>query len=109
MTTAANKVIEQALEFPADARISLVDKLLASLNPPAQPEIDQLWAEEAERRVAGIDRGKVDLIPLAKKFSPIYAESMSDEVLLPPAGERATLAQKRLPPPIIPISRNSVP
>ncbi len=60
MSTATDRVVDEALELPADARISLVDRILASLNLPTQPEIDRLWAEEAERRVAEIDAGKVD-------------------------------------------------
>ena len=71
MTTIAEKVIDEALSLPADARIGLVEKLLSSLNLPTQPEIDRLWAEEAERRVVQIDRGEVELIPGEKVFERI--------------------------------------
>jgi putative addiction module component (TIGR02574 family) len=71
MPTAADKVVDKALELPADARISLVDRILASLNLPTRPDIDRLWAEEAERRVAEIDRGEVDLIPGEEVFDRI--------------------------------------
>lgn len=63
MPTVAKKVFDEALALPADARIGLVGMLLSSLNLPTQNEIDRLWAEEAERRVAAIDRGEVQLIP----------------------------------------------
>jgi putative addiction module component (TIGR02574 family) len=63
MPTVAKKVFDEALALPADARIGLVGVLLSSLNLPTQNEIDRLWAEEAERRVAAIDRGEVELIP----------------------------------------------
>lgn len=62
MRTAADRVVDEALELPADARIGLVDRILASLNLPTRPDIDRMWAEEAERRVAEIDRGEVDLV-----------------------------------------------
>jgi putative addiction module component (TIGR02574 family) len=71
MPTAADKVVDEALDLPADARIGLVDRILSSLNLPTQPEIDRLWAEEAERRVAEIDRGEVDLVPGEEVFSKI--------------------------------------
>lgn len=71
MSTATDKVIEEALELPAEARIDLVDRILASLNLPTRPEIDRLWAEEAERRVAEIDRGDVELIPGEQVFDGI--------------------------------------
>ena len=71
MPTATDRVVDEALELPADARIGLVDRILASLNLPTQPEIDRLWAEEAERRVAEIDAGKVKLVPGEEVFSKI--------------------------------------
>ena len=71
MPTAVDKVVDEALELPADARIGLVDRILASLNLPTRPDIDRLWAEEAERRVAEIDRGEVDLIPGEEVFAKI--------------------------------------
>ena len=68
MTTAIDKVAEDALELPADARMGLVDRILASLNLPARPDIDKMWSEESERRVAEIDRGEVELIPGEEVF-----------------------------------------
>ncbi|MFH1910643.1 MAG: addiction module protein [Pseudomonadota bacterium] len=62
MAVVADKVFNEALSLPSDARMSLVEKLLASLNLPTHAEIDRLWAEEAERRVSQIDRGDVELI-----------------------------------------------
>ena len=57
--------------FRPRPRVSLVEKLLTSLNLPTQPEIDRLWAEEAERRIAQIDKGEVKLVPGKKVFSNI--------------------------------------
>jgi putative addiction module component (TIGR02574 family) len=71
MTTAIDRVVENALELPADARIGLVDRILASLNLPARSDIDKMWAEESERRVAEIDRGEVELIPGEEVFAKI--------------------------------------
>jgi putative addiction module component (TIGR02574 family) len=69
MPTAADRVVEDALELPADARIGLVDRILASLNLPTRPDIDTMWSEEAERRVAEIDRGEVEMIPGEEVFA----------------------------------------
>jgi len=71
MPVIAKKVFEEALSLPVEARTSLVEKLLTSLNPPTQPEIDRLWADEAERRIAQIDKGEVKLVPGKKVFSNI--------------------------------------
>jgi len=71
MPTAADRVVDQALDLPADARIGLIDRILASLNLPIRPDIDRMWAEEAERRVGQIDRGEVELIPGEEVFQKI--------------------------------------
>jgi hypothetical protein len=65
------KVFDEALSLPAEARVSLVAKLLTSLNLPTQPEIGRLWAEEAERRIAEIDKHETTLVPGKKIFSKI--------------------------------------
>jgi len=71
MGTTSHRVIEEALSLPADIRLSLVEKLLTSLNLPTDEEIDRLWAEEAERRVSQIEAGEVKLVPGEEVFSKI--------------------------------------
>jgi len=71
MPIIAKKVIDEVLQLPADARVRLVEQLLTSLNLPTQPEVDRLWAKEAERRIAEISKGKVKLLPGAKVFSDL--------------------------------------
>ena len=71
MAVVAKKVFDEALSLPAEARVNLVEKLLSSLNLPTQPEIERLWAEEAEKRIAQIDKGEKKLIPGKKVFSNI--------------------------------------
>ena len=58
MPAVAKKVFDETLSLPAEARMTLVEKLLISLDLPTEPEIDRLWAEEAEQRIAQI----VDII-----------------------------------------------
>lgn len=71
MGVLVDKVFNEALSLPSDARVSLIDKLLHSLNLPCQTSIDKLWAQEAEKRVAQIDNGEVELIPGEEVFSRI--------------------------------------
>jgi putative addiction module component (TIGR02574 family) len=71
MSAIANKVFEEALSLPSDERVSLVEKLLTSLNLPIQAEIDRLWMEESERRVSQIERGDVELISGDEVFAKI--------------------------------------
>ena len=71
MAAVTDKVFNEALSLPSDARMSLVEKLLASLNLPTHAEIDRLWAEEAKRRVSQIDRGDMELISGDEVFAKI--------------------------------------
>ena len=71
MATAADKICNEALFLPAEARIGLVERLLISLNLPTQADIDRQWGEEAERRITEIDRGDVKLVPGDIVFSNI--------------------------------------
>jgi len=74
METTVDRVVEEALSLPADARLRLVEKLLTSLNLPIDKELDRLWAEEAEDRVSQIEAGEVKLIPGEEVFSRIQAK-----------------------------------
>jgi putative addiction module component (TIGR02574 family) len=71
MSGIANKVVEEALSLPSDERASLIEKLISSLNLPVQEEIDQLWADEAERRISQIEKGEITLIPGNEVFAKI--------------------------------------
>lgn len=71
MATINDRVIEEALSLPADVRLSLVEKLLTSLNLPTNEEIDRLWAEEAELRVSQIEEGTAKLVPGEEVFAKI--------------------------------------
>jgi len=56
-------VEKQALGLPAADRAELAHKLLESLDSLTDAEREQLWLDEAARRVAQIDAGEVELIP----------------------------------------------
>ena len=65
-----DELLNEAISLPVELRAQLADALLKSLNP-ARAEIDELWAAEAERRVAEIEAGKVDLIPGEEVFAKL--------------------------------------
>lgn len=71
MASTVDKICNEALYLPAEARISLIERLLNSLNLPTQEDIDHLWAEEAERRITEIDRGDIKQIPGEQVFDTI--------------------------------------
>jgi putative addiction module component (TIGR02574 family) len=65
MTDAAKILRVQARKLSPSERLELVDDILASLDEP-DPNIDKLWAKEAEERLAAYRRGEIKAIPLSK-------------------------------------------
>jgi hypothetical protein len=49
MPAGLEKVFNEALSLPVDARIDLIEKLFLNLNLPTQGEVDRHWAKEAEQ------------------------------------------------------------
>ena len=66
-----DELITEALPLPVELRIQLVDKLLESLNS-TNKDIDELWAIEAERRVAEIEQGEIGSIYGEELFRNLY-------------------------------------
>lgn len=52
------ELIDTALKLPPDERFALIDELLHSLDRP-DPDLDRIWIEEAERRLAAYRSGRV--------------------------------------------------
>ena len=57
------EMFRQAFELPEGDRATLAGLLIESLEPPPDPEVEELWAEEAERRWREIEAGTVQTIP----------------------------------------------
>ena len=72
MTELNEKILQEVLSLPSHMRTKLIDKLIQSLNIPIQKEIDDLWAEEAEKRISEIKSGKVEPISGEKVFEEIH-------------------------------------
>ena len=63
MTDATKTLSAQARKLSPRERIELVDDILTSLDEP-DPNIDQLWAKEAENRLAAYRNGEIRALPL---------------------------------------------
>lgn len=62
-----NEVLEQALELKANERLKLIDELLKSFDKPDE-EIDEIWVEEANKRLESYRKGKLKAIPMENIF-----------------------------------------
>jgi len=61
------EIFELALKLPPADRFEVAELVLQSLDRP-DPEIDRVWIEEAERRLAAYRAGKVKGIPAEDIF-----------------------------------------
>ena len=59
MTRAAKDIVEAAVQLPEEERVQVVEQLLASLEPEADPDVDAAWAAEIHRRSGEIKEGIV--------------------------------------------------
>ena len=64
------EIIEQAIKLKPTERFDLVEKILHSLDHP-NPEIDRIWQEEAEKRLAAYRAGKIKGIPAEDIFGEL--------------------------------------
>lgn len=64
---------EEALHLPADKRLALAHRILASVEPPATAEIEAAWDEEICRRMENYKNGISKSIPADDVFAEIKA------------------------------------
>lgn len=62
----------EALQLSPAERARLVERLIASLD--TDPEIEEAWAVEVERRNAEIESGAVSLIPGPEALAKLKAQ-----------------------------------
>jgi putative addiction module component (TIGR02574 family) len=61
----------EALKLTPGERAALAQRLLASLDEDA--EIEDAWAAEIERRIAEVESGTVQVIPIAEALARVRA------------------------------------
>ena len=62
----------EALQLSAPERARLIERLITSLD--TDPEVEEAWAVEVERRHAEIESGAVSLIPGPEALAKLKAE-----------------------------------
>lgn len=68
MAIPADKVLKEALDLSAAERAQVAESLLSSLDKP-DPEVDQLWAIEAEARIGAAERGEMETVSEDEVFA----------------------------------------
>ena len=63
MADPASKLEAKALKLPPEQRARLAERLISSLDQSSDPDSEQLWIEEAERRLEELESGRVQAVP----------------------------------------------
>ena len=71
METQLEILESEALKLTPGERAALAQRLLASLDEDA--EIEDAWATEVERRIAEVESGAVQVIPIAEALARVRA------------------------------------
>ena len=66
MSPKAEKVLEEALQLPDEARASIAGRLIESLEREIDEDAEAAWDKEIARRVRDLDSGSVKAVPWAE-------------------------------------------
>ncbi len=72
METQLEILESEALKLTPSERAALAQRLLASLDE--DPEIEEAWAAEIERRIAEVESGAVQVVPIADALAQVRAK-----------------------------------
>ncbi|MBI2304309.1 MAG: addiction module protein [Chloroflexi bacterium] len=61
------ELLEEALKLKPEDRFTLVEGLIRSLDEPDK-KLDEIWAEEAEKRLKAYREGRLEGIPMEEIF-----------------------------------------
>ncbi|MFH1562307.1 MAG: addiction module protein [Nitrospirota bacterium] len=67
----SNTLVENALQLKPQERFVIIESLLLSLDEPNK-KIDEIWAIEAEKRLAAYRSGKLKGVP----FETVFGEKI---------------------------------
>jgi len=67
MLMSTRELLDEAMKLKPDERLTLVEALIKSLDEPDK-NLDEIWAEEAEKRLKAYRNGNLEAIPMEEVF-----------------------------------------
>ena len=64
MPITLDQIVEETRQLPTDVVAKLVDRILVARHGRIEPEVEAAWKTEVERRVAEIEAGTAQGIPV---------------------------------------------
>jgi hypothetical protein len=80
MQLSADQIVEETSDWPEDAVADLVDRILRAKYGEVDPSVDKAWQDETLRRIAYMESGRVQGIPLDETLAkaPVFAGVCQD-------------------------------
>lgn len=64
-----DEIVASAMKLPQEERVRLAEELIASLDEEIEPDVEEIWLAEAERRLNEFRSGKTCGVPAAEAFA----------------------------------------
>jgi hypothetical protein len=64
MAITLDQIVEETREMPGDAVAELIDRIMAARHGGVESSVAAAWKTETHRRIAEIESGKVEGVPL---------------------------------------------
>jgi len=71
MPNTLETIERDALQLPADQKVTLAHRVLASAEPAPDPAVDALWEAEIIRRIEKLDAGQTARHPAVEVFEEL--------------------------------------
>ena len=71
MSTSIDTITSEAMHLPEDQRLVLAHRILASVEPVGDAQVDVAWDREIRERISRYDAGLAEGIPLSEVFSDL--------------------------------------
>jgi putative addiction module component (TIGR02574 family) len=69
MPITLDQIVEQTREMPVEVVAELVDRIMVAPHGGLEPPVAAAWKAETDRRIAEIESGKVEGVPLEESLA----------------------------------------
>lgn len=66
-----DEIVEETRQLPADVVAELIDRILLERHGGIEPEIEEAWKSEINRRIGEIETGQVEGVPVEQALARI--------------------------------------
>jgi putative addiction module component (TIGR02574 family) len=69
MPITLDQIVEETREMPPEVVAELVDRIMVARHGGIEPGVEAAWKTEIDRRIAEIEAGKVEGVPLENSLA----------------------------------------